>query len=352
MKKQIFTRRRTEMKKRIFRYATMITVALALVAGLILVGAEPSQAAEQVFKLRYQGKWVGHEKQNWAIEQLKFADRVKAATNGRVTIENMDEVARDNEVLDSVRRGVIDIGAQPMHSRGELDLVNFITLPFVEFDKMPEMYNKLRPMLDGYWDKQFNVQQLGYNFFLPARIFTRKPCTTLEDIKSMKLRIGGNILVQLFKLAGGNPIVMNQAEVYQSIQRGIIDGAHTAIPGYLSGGWYEICKYISDWPVGSMGLAVIMNKDSWNKLGPTLQGQLMSAWSETEKAQWDGVLKDISAMEKEAFSKGAVYNNPSKVEKDKFLSFSGPVIQEWKAKTGANGLTVMKTINEVLGTNY
>src|SRR4030042_5587221 len=99
------------MKKRIFRYVTIIFMVLALVAGWILAGAEPSKAAEQGIKLRYQGKWSGHEKQNWAAEQLKFAERVKAATNGRVTIENMDEVARDNEVLDSVRRGVIDIGA-------------------------------------------------------------------------------------------------------------------------------------------------------------------------------------------------------------------------------------------------
>jgi len=39
----------------------------------------------------------GHEKWNWAAEQLKFADRVKAATNGRVLIENTDEIVRDNE---------------------------------------------------------------------------------------------------------------------------------------------------------------------------------------------------------------------------------------------------------------
>jgi TRAP-type C4-dicarboxylate transport system substrate-binding protein len=340
------------MKTGILRYMTIIMIGLVLVAGWILASAVPSNAADQVIKLRYQGKWSGHEKQNWAGEQLKFADRVKAATNGRVTIENMDEVARDNEVLDSVRRGVIDVGAQPMHSRGELDLVNFITLPFVEFDKMPEMYKKLRPVLDGFWDKKMNVQSLGYNFFLPARIFTRKPCTTMQDLKAMKLRIGGNILVDMFKRAGGNPIVMNQAEVYQSIQRGIIDGAHTAIPGYLQGGWYEVCKYISDWPVGSMGLAVLMNKDAWNKLGATLQGQLMSAWAETEKAQWEGVLKDISAMEKDAFSKGASYVNPSRAEKDKFLSFMGPALQDWKAKTGGDGLAVLKTLNEVLGTNY
>ena len=47
------------MKKQMFRYATVVTVALALVAGLILVGAEPSKAAEQAIVLKYQGKVGG-----------------------------------------------------------------------------------------------------------------------------------------------------------------------------------------------------------------------------------------------------------------------------------------------------
>lgn len=340
------------MKKRIFSYATIITIGLVLAAGWILVGAEPSNAADKAITLRYQGKWVGHEKQNWAAEQLKFADRVKAATNGRVVIENMDEVVRDNEVLDAVKKGTIDMGNQAMHRRGELALVNFLTLPFVQYDKMPEIYAKLRPTLDRYWDEEIGVKQMGYNFFLPAAIFTKEPAKTLEDLKRMKLRIGGSIMVKLFQLAGGHPITMNNAEVYQALQRGMIDGGHTAIPAYIGGAWYEICKYMGKWPVGSMGMAVVMNKDSWNKLGPELQEKVMSAWHETEKAQFAGIQQDLGKLEKVAFSKGAQYANPSKAEADKLLSFIGPVVEDWKKKAGPDSETVLKAINAVQGTNY
>ena len=340
------------MKKGIFSYVTIGMVILALAAGLILANSKSSSAADKVIKLRYQGKWEGHEKQNWAAEQLKFADRVKAATNGRVIIENMDEVARDNEVVDSVRKGIIDMGAQALHARGELALVNFITLPFVDFEKMPEIYSKLTPTLDAWWDKQFGVKQMGYNFFLPAAIFTSKPATTLDDLKGMKIRIGGTILVDLFKRAGCNPVVMNNADVYPALQRGMIDGGHTALPAYVGAGWYEICKYMSKWPVGSMGLAVIMNKDSWNKLGPELQRQVMAAWRETEKAQFEGIHKDIGVLEKVAFKDNAKWANPSQAEKDKLLSYMGPVLEDWKKKTGPVSEEVLKAINEVEGTNY
>ena len=339
------------MKKRIFGYAAIVSMVLALTVGFIIGTDDTSLAADEVIKLKYQGKWEGHEKQNWAAEQLKFADRVKAATGGKVIIENSGEVVRDNEVIDGVRRGVIDMGNQAVHARGELGLVNFISLPFVPFDKMPEMYGKLKPTFESFWDKQ-GVKQMGYNFFLPQGLYTKKPCTTVEELKGMKLRIQGNILVQLFKAAGASPIVMNNAEVYQSGQRGILDGAQSAIAGYFSGAWYEVFKYMSAWPLGAAGMAVIMNKDSWNKLGPTLQGQVMTAWNETEKAQFEGVLKDISVIEKQLVEKGAIRQDPSKAEKDKLVSFAGPILKDWKAKVGPDGEVVMKVVNDELGTKY
>jgi TRAP-type C4-dicarboxylate transport system substrate-binding protein len=264
----------------------------------------------------------------------------------------MDEVKADNAVIDGIRSGVLDMGAQPIHARGELILPNFISMPFILWDKAPEMYEKLRPVFADYWDKNFGVKYLGVNYFLPNNLFTNKPCTTLEDIKKMKLRINGTLLVQMFKAAGGSPIVMNQSEVFTSAQRGVIDGAQTAIPGYLDSGLYEVCKYMSAWPLGVMGLAVTMNKDSWNKLGPQLQGQVMEAWLETEKAQVAGAKSDGGGAEAKAKSLGAQRMDPSKAEQDKLGSFAGPIVEDWKKKAGPEGVAVMKVVNEVMGSKF
>jgi len=340
------------MKKRIFRYATIVSVVLALMAGWVLLGVEPSWAADQAIVLKYQGKWVGNVHMAWANEQMKFADRVKAATGGKVVVQNMDEVKADNAVIDGIRSGVIDMGNQPIHSRGELLLPGFIMMPFILWDKAPEMYSKLRPVFNDYWEKRFGVKYMGVNFFLPNSLFTNKPCTTLEDIKKMKLRVNGNLIVQMFRAAGGNPIVMNQAEVFTSAQRGVIDGAQTAVPGYLDSGLYEVCKYMSSWPLGIMGMAVTMNKDSWNKLGPELQKQVMDAWLETEKAQLAGAKNDVGIAEAKAKSLGAIRQDPSKAEQDKLGSFAGPIVEDWKKKAGDESAAVMKVVNEAMGTNY
>ena len=247
---------------------TIVSRVLVLAAAFGLVTFGTSPAADQPIKLKYQGKWVGNQHMGWAAEQMKFAERVKAKTGGKVELQLMDEVKADNAVIDGVKSGILDIGAQPIHARGELVVPNFMSMPFILWDKAPELNEKLRPVLANFWEKKHGVQYLGVNYFLPQNLFTNKPCTTLDELKKMKLRINGKLLVQMIKAAGGNPIVMNQAEVFTSAQRGVIDGAQTAVPGYLDSGLYEVCKYMSTWPLGVMGLAVTMNKDSWNKLGP------------------------------------------------------------------------------------
>jgi TRAP-type C4-dicarboxylate transport system substrate-binding protein len=90
----------------------------------------------------------------------------------------------------------------------------------------------LKPTFADFWGKKYDVQYMGMNYFLPQNLFTSKPCATYEDLKKMKLRINGALLVQVLKAAGGNLIVMNQSEVFTSAQRGVIDGAQTAVPGY------------------------------------------------------------------------------------------------------------------------
>jgi len=340
------------MKKQIFGYATVVSMVLALTGVFVLGAVCTSTAADQAIVLKYQGKWVGNVHMAWANEQMKFADRVKAATGGKVVVQNMDEVKADNAVIDGIRSGVLDMGNQPIHSRGELVLPGFISMPFILWDRAPEMYEKLRPVFNDYWDKTFGVKYMGMNYFLPNNLFTSKPCTTLEDIKKMKLRINGTLLVQMFKAAGGNPIVMNQAEVFTSAQRGVIDGAQTAVPGYLDSGLYEVCKYMSSWPLGVMAMAVTMNKDSWNKLGPELQKQVMAAWLETEKAQVTGAKNDMGAAEAKAKTLGAIRQDPSKAEQDKLGSFAGPVVEDWKKKAGPDGATVMKVVNEAMGTKF
>jgi len=339
------------MGKKVLRFMTVISIVFVLSLGVVLGNTKTSEAAD-VIELTFRGKWVGHEKENWALEQMKLKDYVAQATNGKIQIKNMPEVVKDKEVIDAVRTGVIDLGVQGLFSRRELIAVNFLSLPFVPHERVPEIMEKLKPTYEDVWSQKLSVKQLGYVYFLPQNLYTKEPGDTFAAIKGMKLRVLGNTMTTLFKNAGATPINMGGGEVYTSLQRGLIDGAQTALPGYISGALYESCKYLSAWPLGSAGMGVVMNKDSWNKLSPELQKQFMSAVAKMEKAQFEGVYKDVAAAEAKAKELGGIRRDPSQAEKDKLLGYVGPVLENWKKKVGPTSDEVLKTINDVLGTNY
>jgi len=295
---------------------------------------------------------VGHEKQNWAAEQLKLKDLVAEATNGKVQIQNMNEVVKDKEVIDAIRQGVLDMGTQALFARREIIAVNFLSLPFVPHNRIPEIMEKLKPTYEDIWAQKLDVKQLAYVYFLPQRLYTKEPCDSFEALKGMKVRVLGNTMTTLFKNAGAMPINMGGGEVYTSLQRGLIDGAQSALPAYIAMALYETCKYVSEWPLGGAGLGVVMNKDSWNKMSPEVQKQFMSAVQKMEKNQFEGVYKDVANVQASMKAKGAVFKNPPQSEKDKLLAYVGPVLEDWKKKAGPTADAVLKAVNEVLGTNY
>lgn len=338
------------MKRLVLRKEVITSVVLSLVLVFCFGNARNAEAAD-VIKLTFQGKWEGHEKEHWAAEQLKLKDYVAQATNGKIEIKNMNEVVKDNEVIDAVRQGVVDIGAQPLFLRQEIVVVNFLGLPFVPHKEMPTIMNKLKPVYEDVWSKA-GVKQLGYVYFLPQNLYTKKPCNTFDALKGMRIRVLGRTMTTLFKDAGANPINMTNAEVYTSLQRGLLDGTQTALPAYIAAGIHETCKYLSAWPLGGAGMGVIMNKDAWNKMDAELQKQFMSAFQEMEKAQFEGVYQDIAAIEAKAKELGGTRMDPPEAEKQKLLAFVGPVVDDWKKKSGPLSAEVLVVIDEVLGTNY
>ena len=59
------------------------------------------------------------------------------------------------------------------------------------------------------------------NFYM-----SKSPIKSIEDLRGKKIRVmQSDTSIQTLKLLGASPIAMSQAEVYTSLQQGILDGA-------------------------------------------------------------------------------------------------------------------------------
>jgi TRAP-type mannitol/chloroaromatic compound transport system substrate-binding protein len=108
-----------------------------------------------------------------------------------------------------------------------------------------------------------------------------KPINSIKDIKGMKIRIGGKLQGKVLKDLGGVQVNLAGSEVYQALEKGVIDACEYNIPSvdYMMG-LQEISKYWASpaWHAPSAIFSVLINKKVWDtKFTPEQREMLKTA---------------------------------------------------------------------------
>ena len=109
---------------------------------------------------------------------------------------------------------------------------------------------------------------------------TSQPIRTLEDLAGLRLRLSGLEQGRLLEKLGGSQVSMAGGEIYQSLERGVIDGAEFSTPNVdFSGGFQQVTSYWSTpgWHQSSSVFGVMINKGSWDALDEETQERLQIA---------------------------------------------------------------------------
>jgi TRAP-type C4-dicarboxylate transport system substrate-binding protein len=98
---------------------------------------------------------------------------------------------------------------------------------------------------------------------------------TMEDLKGVKIRSHGTS-AKVVKALGGTPVAMPMPELYQALQKGVVDGG--LYPMEVNKGWkmadvIDFCTL--DLPIAyTSTFYVVMNKDKWNSLPKDVQATI------------------------------------------------------------------------------
>ncbi|MGS2744828.1 TRAP transporter substrate-binding protein DctP [Halomonas sp. LS-001] len=139
------------------------------------------------------------------------------------------------------------------------------------------------------------------------------PIESIADLEGKRLRLSGRDQGRVLEILGGSQVTLAGGEVYQAIERGVIDAGEFSTPGVdYNAGFSEVADYWSTpgWHQSASVFGVMINKDAWDELSEETQDILKIAseatmawslsWSErtstdaTIKFQEDGV--EISTL--------------------------------------------------------
>jgi tripartite ATP-independent transporter DctP family solute receptor len=280
------------------------------------------------------------------IASLKFAEIVKAKTNGQVevTVSPSGQLGTDPALITAVRSGAVDITA---NSQGAFANVvpeyAAFGMPFL-FADSPSAWKVMdgpvgKELADktaekgmvvlGYWDN--GIRHMSNS---------KRPLNTPEDMKGLKMRTPPDaVTVDIMNAVGAQAQQIAFTELYVALQQGVVDGQENPLVNIRSAKLYEVNKFISLTGHKYEMTPFVMNKRSFDGLSETNKKAVMEAAAEATKLQRNLAQDADNKLEAELKSLGAVINRSNKAA---FEKATANVDDKWMA--GPIGAYVKKVI--------
>jgi TRAP-type C4-dicarboxylate transport system substrate-binding protein len=269
-----------------------LVVTTSLLACALVTG-NPSATAQD--KIELKASAFAPPTHGWFTDVLNpWAQEVEKRTNGRMVVRIFAGNSPFGNVAnqsDQVKAGVTDIGwGLNGVPRGRLPRTLLMDLPLMA----PDAYaatNALWAMLPGLLAedyKEFKVLALhchnAGDFFLRD-----KKIDKLEDLKGLRIRAPSSQVQAMLQFIGATPVTMGPAQLYESLEKGTIDGISMVYDGVRGFRLEGLIKHAYSAQIYTTCFHVVMNPKKYE----SLPADLKQVIDETTGAAWVKRLPDL-----------------------------------------------------------
>ena len=210
-------------------------------------------------------------------------------------------------VMRKIKIGQLQGGA---FTGGELSAIvkdaQIYSLPF-EF-KNTEEVDKMRALLDPLLKKSFEqagFEVVGISGGGFAYLMSVKDIRSKDDLRAAKVWVpqGDHVAEAGFKAGGVTPIPLPLADVYTSLQTGLIDTAANTPAGAIAFQWHTKIKHMVDLPLTYVVGIMVVDKKVFDALSSedqkALNEELGGAFARLEKINRDDNIQARAVLQKQ-----------------------------------------------------
>ena len=324
-----------------------MATALAMAALAAVPALSPAGAA--TLKWDFASPYPGNNYHNQNHQM--FIDEVKAKTKGAIdiTLHAGASLYKLPQIRKAVQTGQIAIGEQLMATlENQAPIFGIDSLPFMANDV--EKARLLAGLSAGAVKKELDKSGLVllYAVAWPGQsLFTRKPITSIEDLKGMKMRVQSPANARLAELIGSIPVRVDPVDVPQAMTTGLIEAFMTSpSSGYDWKSWDYASYYyeLSAWQPKNV---VYMNKAVFKKLSADQQAIILDAAAKAEVRGWYMMQEEVKVKRAKLCEKLKCEIPASAKLVDAFLKVGTQMTDEWVAKTGGDAKSVVDAFRAV-----
>lgn len=214
---------------------------------------------------------------SWMKEMRAAGAEIKQKSEGRVEIKYFPGgvMGNDSAVLRKIKLGQLQGGAlsgaelSPVYTDAQIYSVPFL---FRDLAEVEAVRKQVDPLLEKGFEKVgfVAVGMSGGGF---AHMMSVKPISSKDQLRASKVWVPQNdrIAQVAFKESGVNPIALPLADVYTSLQTGLLETVANTTSGAIAFQWHTRIKHVVDLPLSYVMGMMVIDQRAFGKLEPADQ---------------------------------------------------------------------------------
>ena len=284
------------LKKSIYYFVMAFAVCLCLGTMFIL---SPSAEAQKI-TLKAISAWPKNEP-SVSDDYLVFIDhankKLEEAFPGQIEIKYIGgpEAIPTRDQAEALRNGLVDMyfGTDAYYA-GIAPAANASKL--TQLTSWEEREKGVNAIYDEIHRQKLNATYLGrLGSEISFQLYLNKEVATPDDLKGMRIRVSP-MYIDFMKALEVTPVETKPGDIYQAIERGVVDGLCWPFFSIRPWGWQEVTKFVVGPGFYKVCHPILVNVDTWNKIPPDIQKALVDVLMEEEHAAAD---RDAEKVKKE-----------------------------------------------------
>lgn len=315
--------------------------AMVLATAAALVGATGAAHAVTL-QMNHQmpSTAVGSKVDMW------FAEEVEKRTDGEVKVKIFwsEGLGAAKETLSLLNNDAIHMaGLSPGYFPAQLPLFtapNSFPMAINNICEAHRLMGRLTEEVPGYMEEAEanGIRPLFFHVLNPYLLVSKKPITSVADMQGVKMRTWGAHMPRMVEAAGGTPVTLSLPEIYEALDRGVVDAAPFAVDLVLTYNIHEVAKHISEitlWDGPTWG--VWITDDAWSSLSAEQQRIVSEVAEEAKQRDLEAVGKAAEEARETLEAKGVTFHEFPAEEAKAWKAELPDFFEEWVAEMEEKG---------------
>lgn len=215
---------------------------------------------------------------------VTFAELVAEKTEGRVTVEIFPSSTLHSwsDGVDALQGGVSDISWISADTRLPCYRVTSLYPAAIDLADQVALDAAYAELIAPEAEAVGLIPIINSNYSYDQEWWFQGPIESLDKLDGKLVRSIGPLVSLMIETWGGQPVFIAPGEVFQSAERGVVNGINMGVATYSSWQLWNVMPYMVNASLFYGNIQYMMNADRFNRLSEVDQAALMEAARETE----------------------------------------------------------------------